>query len=70
MERFENQVAVVIGGARGIGRAITERLVQEGAKVSVFDVLKEDLEKFGELNGVTRAVEVDITDEEHLNEAV
>lgn len=61
---------MVIGGARGIGRAITERLVREGAKVSVFDVLKEDLEKLRELNGVISAVEVDITDEGHLNEAV
>lgn len=32
MNRFENKVAVVTGGASGIGRAITDRLLSEGAK--------------------------------------
>lgn len=32
MNRFENKVAVVTGGASGIGRAITDRLISEGAK--------------------------------------
>lgn len=36
--RFENQVAIVTGGADGIGRAITERLAREGARVTIFDV--------------------------------
>ncbi len=70
MKRFENQVAVVIGGARGIGRAIAERLADEGAKVSVFDVLKDDLKTLSERNNVASTVEVDITEETHLNEAI
>ncbi|MCB1232430.1 MAG: SDR family oxidoreductase [Verrucomicrobiae bacterium] len=36
--RFENQVAIVTGGADGIGRAITERLAREGARVTIFDI--------------------------------
>ncbi len=32
MNRFEDKVAVVTGGASGIGKAITDRLIQEGAK--------------------------------------
>lgn len=32
MNRFENKVAVVTGGASGIGRSITDRLLSEGAK--------------------------------------
>ena len=32
MNRFENKVAIVTGGASGIGRAITDRLIEEGAK--------------------------------------
>mgnify|MGYP002973146571 CR=1 FL=1 len=37
MERMNNRVALVTGGASGIGRATVERLVREGAKVAVAD---------------------------------
>ncbi|OSP53449.1 SDR family NAD(P)-dependent oxidoreductase [Pseudoruegeria sp. SK021] len=36
--RFEGQVAVVTGGANGIGATVAERLVGEGAKVAVWDM--------------------------------
>ena len=36
--RFEGQVAVITGGAAGIGRATAERMAAEGAKVSVWDI--------------------------------
>src|SRR4051794_4396821 len=36
--RFENKVAIVTGGARGIGRAIARRLGADGATVIVVDV--------------------------------
>jgi 3-oxoacyl-[acyl-carrier protein] reductase len=38
MSRFENQVAVVTGGAQGIGYAIAERLLGEGAAVWLWDM--------------------------------
>ena len=46
--RLENQVAVVTGGARGIGAGIVRRFVQEGARVVFSDLLNEEGKGFEE----------------------
>jgi len=38
MGRFEGKVAIVTGGANGIGAAVVERLAGEGAKVMIADM--------------------------------
>ena len=42
---FENKVAVITGGAKGIGRAIEEEFRREGARVCVIDLLENDYYK-------------------------
>lgn len=36
--RFQDRVALVTGGASGIGLAVVDRLVREGARVAVWDI--------------------------------
>jgi NAD(P)-dependent dehydrogenase (short-subunit alcohol dehydrogenase family) len=42
MKRFTSKVAIVTGGARGIGEAAVRRLAREGASVVVADVLDRE----------------------------
>jgi len=61
MQALTDQVAVVTGGARGIGRGIASVLSAEGAKVVIVDVEAELGETAAaELGGL--AVTADVTD--------
>lgn len=63
---MEGQVAVITGGARGIGLAVARRLAAEGAKVALWDRDAAALEdaRAGFTEADAAACVLDITDEE------
>ncbi|MGH0029635.1 MAG: SDR family NAD(P)-dependent oxidoreductase [Myxococcota bacterium] len=71
MQDFTGRVAVVTGGASGIGFAICERLLREGMKLVVSDVEASALEKaraaLAEGGGEVLAVRTDVTKPEEVD---
>jgi pyridoxal 4-dehydrogenase len=62
MGKLKDRVAIVTGAAQGIGRAIADKLVEEGASVVVADINGEGAARVaGELNGL--AVQADVSQE-------
>jgi len=62
-----NIVAVVTGGASGLGRSTAERLVAGGAKVVIADLAPNGDEVAAEIGGGTRFIQADVTDTDQMN---
>ena len=60
--RLEGRQAIVTGGAQGIGKAITRRLLGEGATVTVLDIDTHLLEKTKAMGPECHGVVVDLSD--------
>jgi len=70
---FENKVAIVTGGGRGIGKAIAEHLLQVGVKVIIAEIDSEagnatetELSSSGEI----KFIQTDISNEESVKNAI
>src|SRR3954454_16649120 len=74
MGQVEGKVAIVTGGASGIGAASAETLAREGAKVVVSDIDvaggKSVVERIRKAHGEALFLEQDVTDEARWREVV
>lgn len=73
--RLKDRVAIITGGARGIGKKISQTFLKEGASVYIFDVNEEEgARTVGELqpayDGKVIFFKVDITDEKSVEQSI
>jgi 2-dehydro-3-deoxy-L-rhamnonate dehydrogenase (NAD+) len=68
---FDGQVAIVTGGAQGIGRAVADKLAEGGARIAIWDMDLELANKSAaELGGSAFACKVDVASWESVSAAM
>src|SRR5258705_3796877 len=71
MGKLQNRVALVTGGARGVGEATVRRFVREGASVVIADVRDElGTRVADELGELAHYIHLDVTSESDWMRAV
>lgn len=72
-DRFKNRVAVITGGASGIGEGIAQRIGAEGGQIVLFDVQEDNLQRAAtamRAQGITvHTAVVDVGDEASVRES-
>ena len=67
--KLQGKVAVVTGAASGLGRAIAQRYLSEGAKVCIADI-RGAVEAAREMGPSALGVSMDVTDEQQVDSGI
>ena len=67
---IEGKVAVITGGASGLGRATAEMVIAKGGKVAVLDLNEELAQATAAELGEAKAYQVNVTDDASVTEAI
>ncbi len=74
MKRLEGKVALITGGAQGIGKKICERFLSEGADIALCDVNRDiantACEELSGNSGKVKAFYINVADEISVNEGL
>jgi 3-oxoacyl-[acyl-carrier protein] reductase len=72
--RLKDKVAIITGGARGIGKATAIKMVQEGASVALLDMLSQEVSQTAmelqAMGGKAMGMNADITHKADVGKAV
>jgi 2-dehydro-3-deoxy-L-rhamnonate dehydrogenase (NAD+) len=74
MKRFESQVAVISGGADGLGKGIAARIASEGCSVVLFDInekaLKQAVSDFKGMGYAAEGIVVNVANEGSVKDGI
>lgn len=63
--RLNGKIAVITGGAKGLGRSIAEKFYEEGCKIIICDVLSSEAQKVAK-NLKGKSFELDVSDSKQV----
>lgn len=67
--RFADRTAIVTGGASGLGRDVAQRIVEEGGRVSIWDLDADLIAEAAKVIDASHVANVDVTDYRAVAEA-